>query len=133
MEKENPIPQKVRLDKYLWAIRIFKTRSIAAASCDKGRVTREKIKLKAAYSVKPGDIFHIKMSGNDPKIIEVVGLIDKRLSSENVKPFFIDRSPEPPKVNELPSAFYESSAKRKRGTGRPSKKEGREIRKFQTP
>ncbi|MFL5752811.1 MAG: RNA-binding S4 domain-containing protein [Bacteroidia bacterium] len=121
--------RKVRLDKYLWAIRVFKTRSLASAACDKGRVICNNIKLKASYSVKPGDIYHIKIDTDHTRVIEVVALSEKRESAEKMRPYFIDRSPEQVKKEKLPSVFYEPQGKRDKGTGRPTKKDGREIRK----
>jgi ribosome-associated heat shock protein Hsp15 len=127
MSKEEP--SKVRLDKYLWAIRVFKTRSLAGAACDKGKVSCIDNKLKASYSVKIGDLYHIKIDTDHSRVIEVIKLADKRESAEKMKPYFTDRSPEFVKKEKLPSVFYEPQAKRDKGTGRPTKKDGREIRK----
>ena len=129
MTLENKILNKVRLDKYLWAIRIFKTRSMASTACDNGKVSCEGRKLKASYSVKINDVFTIKISSEITRIIEVKVLVEKRESAKQAQQYFIDHSPKPTHNNEkLPSAFYEPQGKREKGSGRPSKKEGRIIR-----
>jgi ribosome-associated heat shock protein Hsp15 len=130
MAKEKIITPKVRLDKYLWAIRIFKTRSLAVTACDKGKVKLNSNKLKASYSVKIGDEFTIEISHQYSKIIQVVQLLEKRQSASAVKDYFIDNSPPYIPLEVLPDVFYSPPAKRARGSGRPTKKEGRDIRKM---
>lgn len=129
MPKEEPKPLKVRLDKYLWAIRIFRTRSMAGEACDKGRVSCNGQKLKASHSVKTGETYHIRIDTDYTRIVEVVKLSDKRESAEKMKPYFIDKSPEREKKEILPSVFYEPQGQREKGSGRPTKKDGRDIRK----
>ncbi len=123
--------QKVRIDKYLWAIRVFKTRSEAAEACNKGRVVCGDRKLKASYLVKTGETYEIKINADQKRKIEVSALLDRRMSAEKVKPYFSDHSPPPPELtDQLPSVFYEPQRNRKKGSGRPEKKEGRAIRKW---
>ena len=119
--------EKVRIDKYLWAIRVFKTRTLAAEACYKGKVVCNGIAVKSSYSVKKGDRFTIEIHKEYSRIIEVVELLDKRGSAEAVKPFFIDHSPPYVKKHTEPSAFYSPPPKREKGTGRPTKKERRDL------
>lgn len=118
--------EKVRVDKYLWAIRVFKTRSMAAEACYKGKVACNGAEVKASYSVKKGDRFIIRISSDYSRIIEVVEQADKRGSAEAMKPFYIDHSPPYVKKKTEPSAFY-SPPTREKGTGRPTKKERRNL------
>ena len=121
---------KVRIDKYLWAIRVFKTRSLAATACNNGRVMCNGQKIKASYTVKINDTYTIKISSELSRVIEVRALIDKRESAEKVKPYFADNSPKVEVKDKLDSIFYEPKIRRDKGSGRPSKKEGREMRDF---
>ncbi len=121
---------KLRIDKYLWAIRIFKTRSLATEACSSGKVCSRSNSLKPSYSVKPGDIFHIYLSKEDTRIIEVVELLGKRQSVEKVKHSFIDHTPPREKDEVLPSVFYSPATKKRQQQGRPTKKENRQMRKF---
>lgn len=119
--------EKVRVDKYLWAIRVYKTRSLAAEACYKGKVVCNGIAVKSSYSVKRGDKFTIKIHSDYLRIIEVLDLADKRGSAEAMKPFFIDHSPPYVKKQQEPSAFYSPPPVREKGTGRPTKKERRNL------
>lgn len=118
--------EKVRIDKYLWAIRVFKTRSQAAEACYKGKVMCNDNAVKASYSVKKGDTYTIKINKDYSRIIEVVDLVDKRGSAELMKPFYIDHSPPYVPVKKLPSAFY-TPMEREKGSGRPTKKNRRDM------
>lgn len=119
--------EKVRIDKYLWAIRVFKTRSLAADNCFKGKVTCNNVQVKSSYIVKKGDTYHIKIHKEYSKIIEVVDLVDKRGSYESMKPFYIDHSPPYKPLHSEPSAFYSPAPSREKGTGRPTKKDRRNL------
>lgn len=119
--------EKVRVDKYLWAIRIFKTRSLAAEACFKGKIVCKDIAVKSSYSVKKGDTFIIKIHSDYSRIIEVLDLVEKRGSAEAMKPFYIDHSPPYERKKTEPSAFYSPPPKRDKGSGRPTKKERRNL------
>ena len=98
--------EKVRIDKYLWAIRVFKTRSLSADACYKGKVLCKDVAVKSSYSVKKGDTYIIKINKDYSRIIEVVELVEKRGSAETMKPFYIDHSPPYVPIKKEPSAFY---------------------------
>lgn len=118
---------KTRLDKYLWSVRIFKTRTLATDAIDSG-----KVKLTDGQSVKPsrsvaiGDKYEIKTSARK-WIIEVTGLLANRVAYEIAIQHYTDITPEEEKeVNAaLPSSFY--TGKRLSKTGRPTKKQRRDL------
>jgi ribosome-associated heat shock protein Hsp15 len=121
---------KTRIDKYLWAIRVFKTRSLASDACKAGRVKLENQSIKASYLVKPGDVIYIQKD-QQKKIVKVIEVLDKRVDASTAQKFYNDLSP----VNDTPklfSVFTVPVLKRDRGTGRPTKKDRREIDDIQS-
>ena len=119
--------EKTRIDKWLWAIRIYKTRSLASEACAAGKIKIEGDTVKASYCIKPGQTIHINRQG-EKKILKVVKLIEKRVGAPLAATCFEDLTP-PEELNKLqfPSAFYEV---RDKGIGRPTKKDRRQIDKF---
>lgn len=115
---------EVRADTYLWAIRMYKSRSLAADAIKGGKVKVNQENFKPSHSVKPGETYSLSI-GDTKKIIEVIDLIDKRHSFEIAQKHYTDKSL-PVEKNKMPSAF-KLSIKRERGSGRPSKKERRDI------
>lgn len=127
MSNEN---DKVRIDKYLWSIRIFKTRNLATEACKAGKVKLEQNSVKASYVVKVGDVFHIQKD-HLKKIVKVTGILEKRVDASTATNYFEDLSP----VDDTPrhfSVFSVPVLKRDRGTGRPTKKDRREIDEIQS-
>jgi len=117
--------EKLRVDKYLWAIRIFKTRSLATDACKAGRVKFNGQNIKASHIVKIGDTYHIQ-KGVEKKVVEVTGLLDRRVDAKSAANFYEDRTP----VEETygyKTVYHAPMLKRDRGAGRPTKKERREI------
>ena len=125
---ESNIVSKVRIDKYLWAIRLFKTRSIAAAACNDGKVKLDQeTPVKASRIVKIGEIFSVKNEGNRA-LIQTVKIIEKRVNADLAKECYLDITPEDEKEKQkLVSAFYFSSGKRGNKQARPTKKDRRKI------
>jgi len=119
--------QKIRIDKWLWSVRIFKTRSLASEACTAGKVKIDGENMKAAYLLKIGQTVHVNKQG-DKSIFKVVKLIEKRVSAPLAAECYEDLTP-PEEKNKLhfPATFYEV---RDRGIGRPTKKDRREIDKF---
>lgn len=117
---------KLRLDKYLWAIRIFKTRSQATAACDEGKVKFKGANVKPARVVAIGDRYDIKAKERK-WTIEVTGLLQNRGSYEVAIQNYIDiTSEEDKQLNKaLSSSFY--TGKRLSKTGRPTKKQRRDL------
>lgn len=124
MEKE-----KLRLDKYLWAIRLFKTRTLASTACEKGRVKLNGESLKASRVVRIEDIYEVK---TDDKrwLIKVTGLLTARVQYSEAIKHYEDLTPpeEKERVAYQASSFH--SGKRLSKIGRPTKKERRDLGDF---
>ena len=122
--------EKLRIDKYLWAIRVFKTRSLATDACKAGRVKFDGRSVKPSLVVKVGDTFHIQ-KGVEKKVLKVTGLLDKRVDAKTAMGFYEDVTP-PEETLGYKAMHHAAVLKRDRGTGRPTKKERREIDGLQT-
>jgi ribosome-associated heat shock protein Hsp15 len=118
--------EEVRADSYLWAIRMYKSRSLASTAIKGGKVKLNGDNFKPSHVVKTGEVYSLSI-GNSKKIIEVVALLDKRGSFELASKHYKDLSPPPEKSDKLPSAFFKNNVQRERGSGRPSKKDRRDI------
>jgi ribosome-associated heat shock protein Hsp15 len=118
--------EKVRLDKYLWSIRIFKTRTLATAAIDSGKVKCKGEAVKASRAVSVGDQYEIKTPARK-WIIEIVGIISNRVAYEIAKDQYVDLTPIEEQQVEKPlvSSFY--TGKRLSKTGRPTKKQRRDL------
>jgi ribosome-associated heat shock protein Hsp15 len=112
-----------RVDRWLWAVRLTKTRPDAAAACRGGHVRVNDRPAKPATTVSPGDQVRARV-GNTTRIVEVVRVIQKRVGPADAVTCFIDRTPAPPPEASLPIA------RRDRGTGRPTKRDRRILDKF---
>jgi ribosome-associated heat shock protein Hsp15 len=121
--------EKLRIDKYLWAIRIFKTRSLASEACEKGKVKLNGDPVKASKSVTVGDEYDIKTEARKWKI-KVTALLTNRVQYAEAIKHYIDLTPsedlEPVKT-QVPS-FH--TGKRLSKIGRPTKKERRDLDDF---
>lgn len=120
---------KLHLDKYLWAIRLFKTRSLAAAACNSGKVKYQDEAAKPGKNVHLGDIYDVRTEGRRWKI-KVTGLLQNRLKYSEAVNFYADLTP----PEELERLEYQASVfhtgKRLSKIGRPTKKERRELDDF---
>jgi len=117
--------EKLRIDKYLWAIRAFKTRSLATEACKAGRVKLDGQTIKASHIVKIGEVYTIQ-KGIERKVIRVTGLLEKRVDAKTAINFYEDITPVEDTYG-YKSMFHAPVLKRDRGTGRPTKKDRREI------
>lgn len=121
--------EKLRIDKYLWAIRLFKTRTLAAAACDTGKIKQHGTSVKAAKSVAVGDEYEVKTEARK-WIIKVTGLLHNRQAYSEAIKYYLDLTPE----EELdPNKFTAASfhtGKRQSKIGRPTKKQRRELDGF---
>lgn len=113
-----------RVDSWIWAIRIAKTRSAATALCKAGHVRVNGERAKPAQSVKIGDEVRV-VTGAGERIVEVRALMSKRVSAALAASAFEDRTPPPP-----PKAERVLAVLRDRGAGRPTKRDRREIEKL---
>ncbi|WP_081915813.1 RNA-binding S4 domain-containing protein [Saccharothrix sp. NRRL B-16314] len=119
--------ESTRVDRWLWAVRLTKTRSDAAAACRGGHVRVNDRPAKPATTVVPGDEVRARV-GDTTRIVEVVRVIQKRVGAADAAACLIDRTPPPPKPTEAPAPV----ARRERGAGRPTKRERRVLDKFRT-
>ena len=120
---------EVRIDKYLWAIRIFKTRSMASDAIDGGKVKRNGDSIKSSKKAKVGDKYHIKKEGQILEI-EVVKLIKNRVAATIAKDCYNELLNEITIQRKSKSAFYNPNIEREKGKGRPTKKDRRELSEF---
>ncbi|MEO7264062.1 MAG: RNA-binding S4 domain-containing protein [Ferruginibacter sp.] len=124
MEKE-----KLRLDKYLWAIRLFKTRSLASEACDKGKVKFNGISAKPSKSVAVNDEYEVKTEAKK-WLIKVTGLLHNRLQYAEAIKYYLDITP----VEEVERMQFQAAAfhtgKRMSKQGRPTKKQKRDLDEF---
>ena len=120
--------EEVRIDKWLWAVRIFKTRSQAANACKKSRVMIDGFAVKPCRNVRVGDIIQVKK----PPVtfsFEVLDLADKRMGAKLVQAFMKNVTP-PEEYEILELNRISGYVERRRGTGRPTKKERRDLEQF---
>lgn len=126
-------PDKVRLDRWLWSVRIFKSRNLATEACKKNWVKLDGHPAKPSKEIKMGDVITIKL-GPLQKIVSVVGLIEKRTSPAKAGNYVADLTP--------PEAYEKAKQARlhlaprivsKKGIGRPTKKQRRELDDFLYP
>lgn len=124
-----PVKEKLRLDKYLWAIRLFKTRTIAAVACDSGKVKFDGSQAKASKNVSIGDEYEVKTEAKRWRI-KVTGLLEKRVAAAEAVKHYIDITPE----EEIQRLQYQAASfhtgKRPSKIGRPTKKERRDLDEF---
>ena len=121
--------EKLRVDKYLWSIRLFKTRTQAADACDKGKVKMNSNPVKASKTVNIGDEYEIKTEARK-WIIKVTGLLDHRVQYSEAIKYYIDVTPaeEMERLQQQASAFH--TGKRLSKIGRPTKKQRRDLDNF---
>jgi len=120
-----PEKEKLRIDKYLWAIRLFKTRTLATEACKAGRIKLDGQNIKPSHEVKVGEVYQVS-KGIERKVIRVTGLLETRMDAKSVINFFADETPVEQTL-QFKSMFQAPVLKRDRGTGRPTKRDRREI------
>jgi ribosome-associated heat shock protein Hsp15 len=119
---------KVRIDKWLWATRWFKTRTLATDACQSGRVKVEGVNVKPSYNIQIGQT--VQVTKNSIRhILKVEGLIEKRVGAPEAQKCYTDLTP-PEEKDRLSPSFFLHFEVRDKGAGRPTKKERREIDKF---
>ncbi|MDR1156077.1 MAG: RNA-binding S4 domain-containing protein [Bacteroidales bacterium] len=118
----------VRIDKFLWSVRIYKTRTVAAEECEKHRVLVNGAEVKPSRNVRVGDRLTVKKL---PVVYtcEIIRLADKRQSAALVKNYIVDTTPQD-ELDKAEIARMTAFVQRDRGAGRPTKKERRDIDKL---
>ena len=112
----------LRIDKWLWAARFFKTRSLASGACGGGKVDVNDEAAKPARLVRAGDLIRITLPRGRRRIVKVRALDDRRGSATVAQALYEDLTPpEPPRARQAPPPYREP------GAGRPTKRERREL------
>lgn len=121
--------EKLRLDKYLWSIRLFKTRRLATDACNNNKVKYQDEPAKPGKNVHLGDIYDVRTEGRK-WVIKVVGLLHTRVKYEEAIKNYVDLTPpeELEKTKVQAASFF--SGKRLSKIGRPTKKERRDLDDF---
>lgn len=123
------VKEKLRLDKYLWSIRLFKTRTQAAAACDTGKVKYEGSPARASKQVSIGDEYEVKTEAKRWRI-RVTGLLHNRVAYPEAIQHYLDITPD----EEIQRLQYQAASfhtgKRRSKIGRPTKKERRDLDSF---
>lgn len=122
---------EVRIDKWLWAVRVFKTRSIATDACKKGKILIQNMQVKPSRVVKVGDVIQVKFN---PVIysFKVLAIAQNRMNAKLV-PGFMENVTPPDQLELIELGKIAAKNARDRGTGRPTKKERRDIDDFFEP
>ena len=122
---------EIRIDKWLWAVRLYKTRSLASEACKKGKVLVQNVQVKPSRVVKVGDIIQIK---RNPVLysFKVLALAQNRMNAKLV-PEFMENVTTPDQLELIDLGKIASQTGRARGTGRPTKKERRDMEDFFEP
>ena len=118
--------ESTRVDVWLWAVRLYKTRSAATAACRGGHVRVNRAAVKASAQVKVGD--RVEAFVERERIVEVAVIVEKRVGAAVAATCLIDNSPPAPVIKREPRVFV-----RERGSGRPTKRERRELDQLQRP
>lgn len=123
--------EKVRLDKWLWSVRIFKSRTLATDACKIGKVKINNNNAKPSYMLQRGEIIHVKKNGFN-YTYKVIDLIDKRVGAKIAEPCYENLTPEEEllKYQDWFLNHSKSFEQRDKGEGRPTKRDRRDIDKF---
>ena len=122
------MPENVRIDKWLWAVRIFKTRSQATEACKKGHVSVRDLPVKASRIVQVGETIKVRKPPVT-KSLKVLAVAEKRMGAKLIVDFVEDVTP-PEETELLEMQKHMRWSSRDKGTGRPTKKDRRELDDF---
>jgi ribosome-associated heat shock protein Hsp15 len=118
----------LRVDRWLWAARVFKTRSLAADACDGGKVDVNEQAAKPAKPVRPGDTIAVTLPHGRRRVLKVIAVDERRGPAQVAARLYEDRSPPaPPRTTWAPPPF------RAPGAGRPTKRERRDLDRLRGP
>lgn len=130
MPANDPPPPSTRIDKWLWAVRLYKTRSLAANACRCGHVRIDGHPVKASREVRPGDVI-VARTGALTRTVRVRAILEDRVGAAKVPDFLDDLTP-PEELQRLKDAAM-NPAWRPPGAGRPTKRERRLLEAFLEP
>jgi len=120
--------EQVRIDKFLWAVRLFKTRSIAADAIKKGRITIDGSQVKSSRNVKKGDVISVRVAPATRSFL-ILELAQNRMGAKLV-PNHIKEVTPPDQLEIIELQRLANSMNRRKGLGRPTKKERRDLDNF---
>lgn len=120
--------EPIRIDKYLWAVRLYKTRSLATEACRCGHVRMSGQPVKASHEIKIGEVYEVSIDQLH-KVIEVKQLLGNRIGAKLVENYMTDRTPKE-EYERIQMVRQYAFEKRDRGAGRPTKRERRDIEEF---
>ena len=120
--------EPIRIDKYLWAVRLYKTRSLATDACRCGHVRMNGQPLKPSHEIKVGEVYELSIEQLH-KVVEVKQMLGNRVGAKLVENYLIDRTPQE-EYERIQLIRQYSFEKRDRGAGRPTKRERRDIEEF---
>ena len=120
--------EPVRIDKYLWAVRLYKTRSLATDACRCGHVRLNGMPVKPSHEVREGEVYELSIEQLH-KVIEVKQLLNNRVGAKLVENYMIDRTPQE-EYERIQMVRQYAFERRDRGSGRPTKRERRDIEEF---
>jgi len=118
----------IRIDKYLWAVRLYKTRSLASEECKKGKVTINGMNVKPSREINEGETIQLRRP-HITRSYKIIALAENRMAAKMVPEFMVETTP----ASELEILEVQKSMSidnRERGTGRPTKKERRDMDDF---
>jgi ribosome-associated heat shock protein Hsp15 len=115
---------KLRVDKWLWMVRLFKTRTVASDACNAGKVKINGVNCKPSREVKTGDELHVRIDQLQ-KTVQIIALPKTRIPAQYVPDFYIDKTPE--EEYERIKQLATHVEYRDRGTGRPTKRDRRQL------
>lgn len=116
----------VRIDKWLWAVRLYKTRSIATTACRAGHVKFQGESVKPSHTVRVGQIFTAR-AGDLNRTIKVLALLEKRVGAKLVEQYAQDLTPAAEYLRAAEDKKLPQAPRRAKGAGRPTKKERRQL------
>ncbi|MFM9698462.1 RNA-binding S4 domain-containing protein [Streptomyces europaeiscabiei] len=118
--------ESVRVDSWIWSVRLVKTRSMGATACRGGHVRVNGERVKPAHALRVGDEVRLRQAGGHERIVVVRRLIRKRVGAPVAAECYVDNSPPPP-----PREAIAPAGIRDRGTGRPTKRDRRDLERLQ--
>jgi ribosome-associated heat shock protein Hsp15 len=120
-----PSPEP-RIDKWLWAVRLYKTRSLATTACRAGHVKFQGDSVKPSHTVRLGQVFTAR-TGDLNRTVKVIGLLEHRVGAKLVSQFMEDLTPAAEFLRASEDRSIPKAPKRPKGSGRPTKKERRQL------
>lgn len=118
----------IRIDKYLWSVRLYKTRSLATDACRAGQVKLNGMPVKPSHEISEGEIYELNIE-QVHRTVQVKALLANRVGAKLVENYLIDLTPQE-EYERIQMARQYSFEKRDRGAGRPTKRDRREIEEF---